>query len=290
MNKKKEKDKDKDKSNLSIHDYISEKSYKFIKKKAEEKVKTYIEDVLTERPQNVSNLLNRFGNNNIIEITVCRKPIEGLTKKLLNIATFGQLESKLKKFNYDDIFHLYMNIKLDNQLTFGFEKNQTVDIKRGGFPFNNIYKDEDGEQKLLQECKVISDVKDIKLLTFFEKGEKKGGKNFYRYSEVDNCQKFVNDLLVANGIKYLSSFIMQKIDEIIKDKDIINFGRKLVDAFSLYARFTQPEQTFKEDKKSKDKDLNLNPDTNLIGDNQLNKLKDNTPLYYVNYNKYYDKK
>lgn len=223
----------------SYFDEISKQTTDLIKKKAEEKVTEFVETKLTERPNNIKNLIEKYGNHNIVKISVCRQPIEKINKILLNISTFGQLSSKLKDMNYDDVFHLYINIVLDNGLKFGMEKNEVVYILRGGIkPLETT------------DCKDINGL-NIKVSTFFENGEKRGGKNFYRYNfQTDNCQKWVNDLLVSNGIKYLSNFVLQKIDQILKDKDLQNIGSKAVDAYALYTKYKGKQDSIdKEDTK-----------------------------------------
>lgn len=219
--------------NEQIIDFTKNEVLPVVKKKTGE----YIENVLTNRPSNINNLINKFGNNTIVEISVCRQPIEKMNKILLHAATLGQLNAKLKELNYDDIFHLYINIKLDNGLKFGIEKNETVYVLRGGMkPLETT------------DCKIVEDL-DIKVSTFFINGEKRGGKNFYRYNfDTDNCQKFVNDLLVSNGIRYLSSFVLQKLDQILKDKDLNGLGRTVVDAYALYSKATRKEDIINDEK------------------------------------------
>ncbi len=200
----------------------------YAKNKAIEKVGKYIDNTLISIPDNIYSLLNKYGNNIIVDISVCRKPIDKLNKMLLHIATYGTLINKLKQYNYDDIFHLYMNIKLDNGLVFGVEKNEVVKIQIGGFYQNQT-----------SVCKQVSNPPRIDLNTFWRNGEAKGGKNFYKYDfAVNNCQKFVNDLLTGNGINELKDFVLQKISEILSDKNIQNIGNKITDVAAIYNKVT----------------------------------------------------
>jgi len=200
----------------------------YAKNKAIDYASNYIDQILTQRPSYLNNFIKAYGNNRIIDISVCRKPIEKLNEAMLRAVTFGKLNDILKKYNYDAIFHLYMNFKLDNGLIYGIEKNEVIRIEKGGFKPNEN-----------SVCIPVKKVPNVDVKTFFENGERRGGKNFYRYDfRINNCQKFINDLLVGNGITNMSDFVMQRIDEILTDKKINKIGEKLVDAYALYNKAT----------------------------------------------------
>ena len=96
---------------------------------------------------------------------------------------------------------LTLIIYLNDGCVFAIEKNERIKI---------IY-----NPKMGGECKTMDLHKHIPLLEFIENGEHRGGLNFYRYSaHKDNCQKFVNQLLVSNGIRAFTPFIMQNVDQL----------------------------------------------------------------------------
>ena len=40
--------------------------------------------------------------------------------------------------NYDEVYHLYVNMTLDNGQTIGIEKNQRVNVAAAGFPTSGV--------------------------------------------------------------------------------------------------------------------------------------------------------
>jgi hypothetical protein len=155
---------------------------------------------LRARPKILNDLLTIKGNVKIIKVSVCRKELSYKIRWLMDTFTFGELKKRMKKFNFDKLYHLYLKVYLEDGTVFGIEKNERVKI----FEFGILQSD------FQAECK--SSKMNVSLLKFIENGEKKGGKEFYRYSaHKNNCQKFANDLLLANGVN-LSKFIMQDVE------------------------------------------------------------------------------
>lgn len=161
--------------------------------------------ILRKRPKIINDLLVSKGDVEIISIRICRTEIKSSIKNLMDIVTFGQLKIEMKKLNYDKLFHLYMIIYLKDGSKIGIEKNERVRIWN------------DPKLDINSEC-VNSNIKSVTLKKFIENGEKRGGKEFYRYSSYkNNCQKFVNDLLVSNGITKLSNFVLQDVKNLFTD-------------------------------------------------------------------------
>ncbi len=207
---------------------------------------------LSERPDKINRLIDKYGNNKIIEINICRTPIQTFNKILLHFATFGTLTQKQKEYNYDDIFHLYTNIKLDNGLIIGMEKNERINLVKDGIPTNNK----------TQCIKLNTTNKNLSLADFIINGEKVGGANFWRYDfHTNNCQKWIHDLLLGSHIKSLTKFVMQKIGDILKDVDLRSISDKVIDAYSLYAHYTEKKDDLTNDIKPELKPI---PEPKLI--------------------------
>ena len=90
----------------------------------------------------------------------------------------------------------------------------------------------------MTECKTVKGPNNT-LNEFIYLGEKRANngqeKNFWRYiGYKDNCQKFVNDLLVSNGINHLTSFVLQDIEQLVKTPFIKNIMKSIVDAYTLF--------------------------------------------------------
>ena len=178
--------------------------------------KTY----LRKRPKSIDDMLKQYGNAQIREIEICRTPLSNIAGMAITLGSMGRLTELQKKGLYDKLFHLSMDIHLDNGVVLGIEKNQRPKISFGGF-----------KKKDDTECKAVNGL-DIKLSDLIEKGEK-NNKNFWRYTFRDNCQKFINDMITKNNIHHLSKFIVQDIDQILLDKDVRKGSKYVIDAATL---------------------------------------------------------
>jgi hypothetical protein len=161
----------------------------------------------TRPPPNVRKLINDHGKSTIKSIMVCRNPIESGLKSLLNAVSGSTLEKAQQRLNYDNIYHLFLNITLDDGYSFTIERNQSVNIG----PSTTKYQD--------QRDVNMGDAK-IDLATFISKGAK--SPNFWNYSTTNNCQLFCKTLLQSNGLytKELNDFIMQDVNELFKDSPL----------------------------------------------------------------------
>lgn len=187
-------------------------------------------DYLKKRPENVKHLIKLYGDMYIREIEVCRTPLEVSNKLALHLATLGKLSEYVKNKYYDDIFHLNMNVHLSNGLIIGLEKNERIKIVMNGI-----------KKKEFTMCKTVKNLH-IKLSDFIDNGENLANsgkkKNFYRYTAYrDNCQKFVNDLLYGNRIFHLTEFVMQDIEDLVKNhvsNNIKGISKNIIDFFAYY--------------------------------------------------------
>ena len=69
-------------------------------------------------------------NKVIKSIVVGRNPVQSLVTKALNFLSLGKLEEEIKNMNYDDLYHLFMLVGLDDGSTFLVEKNSVVNMKK----------------------------------------------------------------------------------------------------------------------------------------------------------------
>jgi transcriptional antiterminator Rof (Rho-off) len=76
----------------------------------------------------VKSVLNKYGNEKIVAIRVARRPISKLIEKAFNIISLGQWEKLRKKYYYDDLFHLSLQLTLQDGKVLAFEKNDTVSL------------------------------------------------------------------------------------------------------------------------------------------------------------------
>ena len=212
--------------------------YKGMGKKKKVKGKGLIKDVYKKvreyfLPHDLSSKfkakMKQYGNNNIVDITVARSPVQRIVQKLLNFITVGKYDEMRKRLGYDDVYHLYLILTLDNGKRLRLEKNQIIQM--------TDYSSDKPDKSTMP----VSMGKPIKLNDFIDKGIKHMGiKNFVRYSANElNCQNFVNQLLTANGINTpeLRKFINQDIEQLLTPlaKDI---GQVVTDVAGTVTQLT----------------------------------------------------
>ncbi|MDR3597100.1 hypothetical protein, partial [Clostridium sp.] len=151
-------------------------------------------------PPRVRSLLDKYGNEKIVNIKVCRQPIHAILDKILNWLTLGTFHRNLQDLGYDSALHLFALIKLSNGTVIKIEKNHVVDIKVVG-SFET--KAESTEVGSLNNT----------LYQFLQNGVKSVGpeKYFIYDSKTQNCQYFIKWNLAANGLwnNNAEKFVMQ---------------------------------------------------------------------------------
>lgn len=173
---------------------IVDAAYRFFKDRLPYRVRRFIED---------------NGYKRIESITVYRQPIMSIISKLLNILSLGRWDQAKNKIHYDDLFHLYMIVQLNDDTKAIVEKNQDInvtdDIKTRDANTNSIVIDMKGRHPTLLE-----------LLDNTRRGM---GARFYNYQFAsNNCQDFLLAILQYNGLSspQATAFIKQNVAELVK--------------------------------------------------------------------------
>lgn len=186
-------------------------------------VKMAIKGVRTNLKPSVRKILEK--NDGVItEMYACRRPLSSKFKQLIHwVGSLGQSSQA-----HDDLFHLFLVVKLDNGHTYVMEKNEDINIK----PY---------EPNDLDECIPIPLNQSITMAeALLVTRERVGDKRFYLYDAFNgrgggNCQSFVMDVLTSIGIDVSPSvkdFILQDVSTLVPE-----WSQKLASFFtSLYNR------------------------------------------------------
>lgn len=156
-------------------------------------------------PNQLQDALDRYGNMNIKNITVCRTPVLGVIQSVINASTGGELEKNIKSQNYDDLYHLFMILTMDDGTKIRMERNQRVNVQINP-----------PEPK---ECVMVDKQVNVKFNDFINNTVNKIGMakfNLYN-ARTNNCQMFLRDLLSSNNLysKELETFIMQDAEALV---------------------------------------------------------------------------
>jgi len=173
--------------------------------------------------------LAKYGNWRIVDMTIRRKPIMGVLDKFFNVLSFGKFEELKKKYGYDKLFHLQLNVTLykdgvHKMVT--IEKNETIDITE----------DTTGPDKDTETQRVVMPKNRMTTLNQLIDGTRNrvGDKTFFSYDPFNNnCQFFIRYLLEALGMysEKESSFLFQDLKEFQKGLPnwLPKFARSITD-------------------------------------------------------------
>ena len=153
-------------------------------------------------PGDSQRVFDKYKHMYVTGIEIAREPISSAITKFANWASSGKFNEKLKELGYDKAYHLYMLVKLSGGRKILIEKNERVNIKdhasKGidrdiiNIPLGGLH---------------------ITLDQFLNKTrELIGDHDFFQYSASNNnCQKFLQSILNANGLSTNEStkFILQ---------------------------------------------------------------------------------
>jgi hypothetical protein len=195
-----------------------------------EKVKNVVTKLVkgdNSYPNRVRDFLYNFGNYRIKSAMVVRQPVESWITKALNFLSFGQFSKALSKTPYDKLFHLSLDVTIENPDT---NEEKTVKIEKN----ERITFAENKANNNPQSAEMIPiELPDITLNEFMENGKNEMGQNFFSYSASNNCQDFLLGLLRGNhsAQEDVVKFIKQDVSEVFNQnpflRNIVNKVTKL---------------------------------------------------------------
>jgi len=163
-------------------------------------------------PQNVKNALGKIGNNKITSARIGRTPvqaiIQGALKTVANVA-------------YDNLFHLFIELTLDNGQKWILEKIERI----------NLVKEDRSKKQGAEFTSSFSVNKTMNEL--FQNTKNKMGDRFLPYqSASNNCQVFIIGVLDGNGLNNSerTSFVKQNTKAIFENNPALRkFANTLTD-------------------------------------------------------------
>jgi len=177
----------------------------------------------------VRNVLKETENVPIVRAAVCREPVKSSIQKILNVVSFGAFKKKVNSLGYDQVYHLFLHVGLQNGNSYRIEKNEVVTISSGGPPSG-----------MGSACQNVPIRGTYSINDMFNKGiQGVGEHDFWHYDFAStNCQHFVRTLL--NGVRWLTpelqKFIMQDAGELVKTVPSVfkKFGNFLTNLASKF--------------------------------------------------------
>lgn len=180
---------------------------------------------LRSRPNNIDKFMKTQGHKQMVHFKVCRTPVNKIVQKVLNMMTRGKIDEVKKKYNYDDMYHLYVIITFSDGKRYELQKNQIVEIK----PYS-------GKTQTNSTCKE-SNVNGYVFNDIMKKLEKKYPNTLYLYEGwSSNCQDFLNKFTLESRIN-MTDFIMQYWKDPFEKKHMRKLGRFATDLSASFQRY-----------------------------------------------------
>jgi hypothetical protein len=138
-------------------------------------------------------LIDKYGNMPIVQICIYREPLDKGVNMLTNALSVGQMGQLKKKYGYDEMYHLFMVITVqesqDKSVPILIEKNEVINIHE----YPNI---KPGAEKLEL---LLSPKFNYTFKQFLDNGQRVMGSRYFTYDPFDNnCQVFISSLISAN--------------------------------------------------------------------------------------------
>ncbi len=190
-----------------------------VTKEVVEDVKEYGKAVIYGRmdyPPKVREILKNNGEEVVVGYKIKRTPVNKLLKSALSAVSLGEFGRRFNRSEYDDLFHLFLEMTTSSGKRISVEKNEVINM------------DLSPPTRDKEEVKEISNApKDLTINTIMTNTENyMGKKKFFGYSARDNnCQDFIVALLKSNNIgnEQDIAFVKQNTKELF---DKLPFLRK----------------------------------------------------------------
>jgi len=165
-------------------------------------------------PASIKSIIENNGTNKVTDLSAGRSPIDGMVNKAMNMMSLGQWGKLKGELPYDDVYHLYLKVTLEDGQVFIYEKGPFVTLE----PDVGKYADRGGQIMSLP----IST--EFNLQQLLDAGLHTMGKSaFFSYNGfTNNCQAFVNGVLTGCAqrgyINYTAAakdFVLQNTETLI---------------------------------------------------------------------------
>lgn len=178
------------------------------------KVSNYISTVFNGRndlPPSVRNLLDKKGDKMIKSISIGRTPVQSILTGALSAFSGGKFGKRMYK-NFDELFHLYIKITLDDNNIYALEKNAVISLTKYQYRNN-------------EEVEPVYNIPSgLTLNKMLENTKNYMGSNFLSYSAVNNnCQDFIVAVFKSNNIGNAKNieFIKQDTEKLFKKLPVL---------------------------------------------------------------------
>ena len=159
---------------------------------------------LTTRPRTIKEMLDIYGDKQIVAVQIGRIPITAVVNHIYHVIGGEKLKKIKDQYNYSDVFHLWIVLKLSDGTLIKIEKAHRVVVTvnpKIDTPDNTPF---------------ITVPNQLTLKQLIDQYEAKRHDMAWFYDETNaNCQILAKDLVNLLGITQYDSWIKQNIDSVL---------------------------------------------------------------------------
>jgi hypothetical protein len=154
-------------------------------------------------PPKVRNILKKYGSEVIVSYKLKRTPVSSLLTSALSAVSMGEFGDRLKNSEYDELFHLFLELTTASGKRISVEKNEVINLEVSP-PTRPNEEVED----------IVNNIPDgLTINELMNNTKKRMGSSFFNYSaKSNNCQDFIINILDANKIGDDTNFEFIKQD------------------------------------------------------------------------------
>jgi len=188
------------------------------------RVYNFIKGVNEMPPKMKDFLLTKAGLSPIEEMWIYRAPITNTIQEVLNILSQGEVSRNLKRYSYDDLYHLSL-VFYANGTWYLTERRPRVIITR-------IENDKDlpvlkgVDMSKIQRIKVNLHDKKLSIADMMKNAiTKYSEQTLFSYDAIkNNCQDYIIQLLTANDLltEEIKQFVKQPVDKLFENTGILS--------------------------------------------------------------------
>ena len=163
---------------------------------------------ITQFSPKIQRIIKKYGDKRIVGATVKRNPVGSLLTGALSFFSMGKFGKRMER-DFDDLFHLYLELKLEGGTRITIEKNERIAVSVN----------DKTRPKTESENVPLNDTA-LTLNELIAKTKERMGSKFFPYSAAhNNCQDFISNVLSANKIGNAANqkFVKQDTKKLFKD-------------------------------------------------------------------------
>ena len=92
---------------------------------------------LTDYNAQFRNVFEQYENIPIKSIMVCRSPVQQAVQEAMNVVSLGAFKKRLSRQSYDNIYHLFALITLEDGTVLTLDKQSQLTLKVGNKPYQD---------------------------------------------------------------------------------------------------------------------------------------------------------